>query len=94
MNNPRHIELQDLEEHNRPVDAQPRKPKPKILFEGELPPQYSGQNLPIELAIKRNYTIKALILQLFSIFAGFAFYFVRRVKNELFLMLANNIFDR
>jgi hypothetical protein len=79
MSNPRHVELQDFEENKWQAEAQPRKPKPHILFEGELPPQYCGKNLPVELAIKRNHTIKALILQLFSIFAGFAFFFVRRV---------------
>jgi hypothetical protein len=82
-----HIELHDMEENKREENLQPRKPKPHILFEGELPPHYSGQNLPVELAIRRNLAIKALILQLFSIFAGFAFFFVRRVTSAYWSQL-------
>ncbi len=81
--NPVAIELNNLgAEQNgaaRQNPARERRPRLEILFEGDLPPHYSGINLPIELAEKRNLTIKALGIHLVAIIAGFAFYFVRRV---------------
>jgi hypothetical protein len=58
----------------------PGQRKLVILYENELPAHYSGLNLPTELAERRNHTIKAMYLQSFSVVAGFAFYFVRKVE--------------
>lgn len=56
-------------------------PKPlRIFFEQELPYEYSGRNLPTELAERRNLTIQALLAQAIASITGYGFFFFRRVN--------------
>lgn len=54
----------------------------RIFFEDELPYEYSGRNLPTELAQRRNLTIQALLAQTIASVTGYGFFFFRRVNLQ------------
>ena len=79
------IELEPLREGMlQPRSHAPKKKKIKILFEEDLPPEYSHGNLPEELAKKRNLAIQALIVQAVAAVTGLGFVFYQKVIS-LFL---------
>ena len=64
-----------------PLVAKAPKKKPlKILYEDSLPQEYTGLNLPEEIAESRNLTIKALYAQGIASLAGLGFFMFRRVN--------------